>query len=198
MPHLYQNWYVDADANRQDEISFCLLQNLDSSYGKIFLIGEDCPSHPKITSIETAERPTFKTFFDLANKINHNGINILANTDIFIPNESLELIKQFYEKRHEVMVLTRWEQESNSQVVGQDSQDVWIWRGQIECEADFYLGILGCDNRIADMLSQKYVVINPSLDIKAYHVHASNIRRYDINVSIPPPYKHVQPTNLEI
>jgi hypothetical protein len=61
------------------------------------------------------------------------------------------------------------------------------------------MGVAGCDNRLAYELEQAgFIVINPSLSIKTYHLHLTNIRN-NINevgqniIIIPPPYKMVIP-----
>jgi len=63
--------------------------------------------------------------------------------------------------------------------------------------ADFTLGIAGCDNKIAHLLNKHYTLKNPSLSIKTYHLHNTNIRNY-INFShverLPPPYFTIKPS----
>jgi len=61
------------------------------------------------------------------------------------------------------------------------SQDVWIFNNKINksINADFSLGVLGCDNRLSFLLNESgYNVTNPSKTIRCIHRHNSNIRNY--------------------
>ena len=86
-----------------------------------------------------------------------------------------------------------------------DSQDVWAFYGAVpKIEgADFFVGgVAGCDNRIAKLLEDSgYNVVNPSIDIKTYHLHETGVRNYiengKIKETIPPPYKLVPPCTIK-
>jgi len=94
----------------------------------------------------------------------------------------------------------------NKQVVRfynrRDSQDAWIVQGNFKQipEANFPLGKKGCDNKIAFLLSKKYIMLNPSRTIRTFHLHLTNVRNYAPHGTkedlIPPPYKLIQPTNM--
>ena len=63
------------------------------------------------------------------------------------------------------------------------SQDCWIFRSDLEIrdlnDADFEMGIPGCDSRIAHIFHENgYIVLNPSLSVKIYHVHNNNFRTW--------------------
>lgn len=54
-----------------------------------------------------------------------------------------------------------------------------------------------CDNAIANRLENAgYNVLNPSKDIRTFHLHNSGIRNYTSKDRVPPPYKLIHPHNL--
>ena len=102
-----------------------------------------------------------------------------------------------YSSRRPICIsLTRWETSPNLFFLNRrDSQDCWIFKGKINhIQSDFFTGIPGCDNAIADRIARAgYDIINPSRTIKSYHVHKSSERNYG-NQKVPMPYKFLQPT----
>jgi hypothetical protein len=59
---------------------------------------------------------------------------------------------------------------------------------------DFYLGILGCDNRVAyEAKKAGYRVTNPAYKYRAYHNHRSGVRTHR-GKRLPKPYKLIKPT----
>lgn len=81
------------------------------------------------------------------------------------------------------------------------AQDTWIFHTtpfQVQpidpTPLDYYLGKLGCDNKICYHLSQQQVKIyNEPLLIKTMHLHKSVTRDYDVNDRLDPPYLQVIP-----
>ena len=156
------------------------------------------------------ERPTFSELFAACDP---EGVNVIANSDIYFSTESLERIVGFYRdpaNHRTCMALSRWEVQDHAQRESatlwdhRDSQDVWIFRGKPDVPgADFTLGIPGCDNRIAKViLDAGYTVINPSRTIKSYHLHTSGYRTYGTGRGgtkrdvIPGPYHRITPHEL--
>jgi hypothetical protein len=65
--------------------------------------------------------------------------------------------------------------------------------------APFTMGILGCDNRLAYLLSEAgYRLSNPGRSIRAIHLHRSEVRRYRQGRQnlVPGPYKRLVPEEL--
>lgn len=198
---LFTNWYKAKNPIRNVENETCLRINLDNPMiSRIYLLcddGREFPSHKKIVGIRTP-RPTFNLFFTAINSSDPD-ISIVANSDIYF-DRSLEYLKLLKEK--ECFALTRW-----TLVDGipfffnrQDSQDAWIFKGMVNVHAPFETGRLGCDNRIAyELFNAGYTVTNPSLTIKAFHLH-SEVREenenHDKSKTIPPPYGYVLPVEL--
>ena len=77
-----------------------------------------------------------------------------------------------------------------------DSQDAWVFRGLVGYVdgAKETLGRAGIDNAIADRLSKKgYTVLNPSRTIKSFHLHKTQIRRYNPMDTVSKPYLLIKP-----
>lgn len=211
---LYQNWFVTENPIRQQEYEEALQKNLDNELiDQIVLIGVKFPEHKKINTI-SFPRPTYTDFLNIIRSTpkNESSYNIIANTDIYFDDTLAEVPK--YLRNNEVYALTRWDPvpptiHENLEVQKprfslwkwrKHSQDSWIFNGtpKRKLKADYYLGIPGCDNNFAHKLYQcGYHVSNPSLSIKSYHVHTSQIRTYQRNVDrVPPPYRPVNPSSL--
>jgi hypothetical protein len=66
---------------------------------------------------------------------------------------------------------------------GSYTQDVWAFQAPFEVdekEADFTMGYMGCEHKIASIARKAgYRVVNPSKSIKATHWHDSEHRTYD-------------------
>ena len=198
---LFTSWYTTKDTERGMENETCLRINLENPYiKKVYLFcddGRDFPIHKKIVGIR-GSRATYNDFFKTVNESNPD-ISIVANSDIYF-DKSLEYLKLL--KGNECYTLTRWDIVDGSPVFfnRQDSQDAWIFKGKVNVHAPFETGRLGCDNRIAyELTNAGYTVTNPSLTIKAIHLH-SEVREenenHDKSKTIPPPYTYVLPVEL--
>jgi hypothetical protein len=90
--------------------------------------------------------------------------------------------------------LTRYELDGNLYQVPEHSQDVWIFKEMVkDIFGEFYLGIGGCDNRIAYEIEKSgYNISNPCLSIKVHHVHTDTNREWLNLKRIDPPYLMVK------
>lgn len=145
---------------------------------KIWCIGMPPAQHEKAIWIHSDyERPTFQQmFYYMAGRTTPDDVNILANLDIYF-DETIELVNRI--QSHECFALTRWDIIDGVPVFFNrgDSQDCWIFRGAPpDVEAGFEMGRVGCDNVIAEILNLKRPLRNPSLSIKALHIHNSGVR----------------------
>ncbi|MDQ3394405.1 MAG: hypothetical protein M3512_09885 [Bacteroidota bacterium] len=185
MVNLFTTYYNEKDLVRALELQDCLALNVACEViDKIYVWLENMPEIPikssKIVIIPSSKRPTYKDFFqEINSRTEHEDINIIANTDIFF-KEDLEGIKQLNFK-NKCLALTRWDigEDLEPNFLGRvDSQDSWIFKGKVnEVKGDFFLGALGCDNKIAfEFQEAGYRVLNPSLSIKSYHLHLSQYR----------------------
>jgi hypothetical protein len=182
---LFTSFYLDKKPERQRELEHCIRMNVNNIHIDkmvVLLEGkkEDFPvlNYDKIHVLEVP-RPTFKQFFELA--------NVMALKDINWHNRCLALSRWHYNDNHQVILHNE-----------QYSQDVWIFKGKIRPMeyCDFYMGIRGCDNRIAyEIYRAGYHVINPAHSIRCIHYHMTEIRNYDDTV-IPKPYYPIPVTTL--
>jgi len=198
MVNLYTSFYQDKDAKRQKELLYCLNQNiLNPLIDNIFLIVEGdvkLPISGKLI-IVNAERPTYRNFFDLVNDTvtSANDISIVANSDIYF-NDTLA---QLDIKERQCIALSRWDKRKDGLRLHNErfSQDTWIFKGKIRNVrfCDFYLGIPGCDNRIAYELNRAgYRLFNPANQIQSIHYHQTDLHNYDHSTpKIPKPYLYI-------
>ena len=183
MIRLITSYYTDSDVERQKEIDFCLEKNINNNFIDEILILNETDSLPlkskKIKEFKFS-RPKFSDFFKIINSINR------------------------------VISLLRWEYNGGNPVIPikrGDCQDSWIWLGEIRSleNSDFYLGKLGCDNRIAwEIKNVGYSLTNDCNLIQSVHVHETKKRNYkqtfvgtkeheENKEVVPPPYFYVYP-----
>ena len=228
--NLFTTLYRDKNILRQNEIETCLLENiLNSEIDKVIVV-IDCQSlfygvrsntlktiqkileepNSKANALYTNKRPTFNDYFSYTEDF-VNDINIIANSDIIFDSNSLIRLRKWNWKNH-CLALSRYDIQNVSNLYSgklfarADSQDAWIVKGSFPkiIDANFTMGVAGCDNVIAHHLSKYYTIVNASLDIKIYHLHLTNVRNYIENgkideiVRLKPPYKLIQPICLPI
>ena len=186
---IFFNSYADPVPARDAELKLCLKKN------------RECKSVDEVVLMDG--RPTFNQFFArIAEVAGPDDISIIINSDVWL-NGTIDAAKSM--RADEAYTLTRWDVQAVGDPIffgRKDSADTWIIRGKPRpMKANFGLGIPGCDNRIAAILADAgYVVSNPSLTIRTYHVHLSEIRRqgkmpWQI---IPKPYLLIEPHMLGI
>ena len=166
--NLFLNSYTDKHPERNAELITCLENNMKLDFLKIHKI---------------EGRPTYRDYFNHINRVtNPNDINIIANSDIYFQELSYDMFAGL--THDDCYALSRWDVNAEGEAVhynNSGSQDTWIFRGAIKMVegATFTQGVAGCDNKIAYLLSEAgYRVTNPSLSIKTYHLHNTNIRHY--------------------
>lgn len=188
MINLFINYYTDKSEQRQKEIEECLKRNIgNEQIDNIFIVKN--------------RRPTFIDFFDMVNKVSGDtDISIIANSDIYF--DDLKPVKHNL-KEKECYALSRWDVMADGTAVHfnrRDSYDCYIFLGKVENveDCDFTLGVAGNDNSIAERLDRAgYMVKNPSIDVKTYHLHNSRVRNYDPYKPTPKPYLLITPHTIE-
>ena len=158
----------------------CLVNNCNNQYIDLVVAVSEgknvkYPKHPKLLVIQRGDRPTFTQLFGIISDLNPDGVNILCNSDIYFLDEDTEKIKGL-DMTDTILTLTRHDDDGVGNLTflhdHKDSQDSWIWQGQLIVPADFYMGQPGCDNHLAYLLaSTGRTLISPSLNIKACHLH---------------------------
>lgn len=200
--NLFINWYSDKDVRRYEELFNCFSKNeentaIDKIYGYVD-VKQNYPAPAKVTWLNIKGRPTFADYFYLINEVSGpDDINIIANTDIYFDEYGIELIKKNIHE-NECYALARWDIQPDGgaeHLNRRDTGDAWVFKGKVKkiSECNFCLGIPGCDNSIAERIARAgYVVKNPSVDIKIFHLHLSGIRNY----KTPKPYLLITPHKL--
>lgn len=205
---LFTSFYQDRNPIRHKELEHCIRMNVNNAeIDKIIVVlegrKEDFPVLNYSDRIEVieAQRPTFNQFFKLANALcGPDDIAIISNTDIYF-DTSLKELDRIAWQSPTCVALSRWHYNEGGNIVLHNekfSQDVWIFKGPIRQMqwADFYMGIRGCDNRIAyEILTAGYHVINPAQSIRCIHYHMSESRNYGDEV-VPKPYYPIPVTAL--
>lgn len=191
---LYINWHESKDALRRDEFLTCLDFN-KQIFDRIVNVSDTPIEGTEFVAIEG--RPTYNDFFAL---MNQGEVSVLSNLDIYFD----ETLKLKTPAAKQCFALTRWNVGERDEIIffnRADSQDSWIFTNPPKklIDADFTLGVAGCDNKIAFLLDQDgYNVMNPSATIKTFHLHNGDYRTYidgnKVVNRVPPPYKILIPT----
>jgi len=214
---LIQQFFIHKNPERQEELLQCLRKNVKNPYiHKIILLNETIydlqdvlrgENLQKIQQINVGKRLSYYDVLHyIKHKINNHSICVIANTDIYF-DETLSLL-QGISLDHTFLALLRYNvNKSGTQPIihdngRPDSQDVWIIDSDIKIDINdefkFQFGKPGCDNAITYLMyKNKYVISNPSLSIKSYHLHNTQIRDYTTkDLIITPYYLFSKPTKL--
>ena len=215
---LVTQFFRHADASRNAEILECLRRNVvEPLVDRIVLLNETDESgewkdwgekstSEKITQVVIQKRLTYAHVLQFVHdEVPPNVFVILANADIYVGPTISNLWSVNMEDR--MMALLRWDiKNGEEELFGPraDSQDSWIFlSSSVQSKTwpyatfDFPLGKPGCDNAFAaHMLRQRFVLCNPSLTLKTYHLHESGIRnhnkrdaiRSDVYINLVPTY----------
>lgn len=191
MINLYIQYFKHKNKSRENELKFCTKHNInDKNIDNIYLFlenlndKEDWMINPKVNIVDYNKRMTFRDFIEFSNKIDNDDIHILCNLDIFFDDTILKL------KEHNIynhlITLTRWNidvKTKQARHFGVNcSQDFWSWIGKVDLtklDLNYFIGQVGCDNAVCGEFHEAgWKVINPSLDLKTYHLHEETKREY--------------------
>lgn len=192
MRKLYIQYFSHKNKVRKNELDFCVKNNINNkNFDKVYVLLEKEEDRFEWLENERTEvfnlnkRATYKDFIEYANNNSTvDDIHVLTNLDIFFD----DAIKQIDQMRHkDFLALTRWDINAETKQANffnvNCSQDTWIWRGKIDLKSgldlNYSLGKPGCDNAICgEFYENGYRVLNPSLEVKTYHLHSSTSRSY--------------------
>jgi hypothetical protein len=196
---VFTQFFKHKDAKRFKEIKECLIKNCECPHiDKVVLINEKDYSDEykkikgaeKITQFISGRRLTYANFLQYVyDVVPMNVFTILCNADIYFGDSLLDLHKINMEDK--MLGLLRWDvdTEGDAKIFGPraDSQDTWIFlSNSIKARKwdynkfNFQLGQAGCDNAFAGhILRNKFLISNPAVNFKTFHLHNTNIRNYD-------------------
>jgi len=215
-------FFIHADETRYNEIKTCLKKNIELRYfKKIILLNERIYSLEElgitkeqsnyILQVNIDKRLTYADCLTYLKTNNLNGYIVISNSDIFFDNTIINIRKSCLSISKSIYTLIRYEYTDEnldkcklytiSNNVRRDSQDTWIIHTQsLDLSdsfiklIDFYLGVPGCDNKIAYIFNQHgYRCFNVPSNVKTYHNHVSNIRNYTNIDRLSNPYLFVRP-----
>jgi hypothetical protein len=213
--YLIQQYFEPKNAPaRLREIKQVLEKNIACDYiDKIILLNEEnfksIPPSPKVEQVVIGKRLRYYDVLKyVKEKLTQEVYVVFSNSDIYLDHTicalySIDMNKKF-------LALLRYEDDGSAKepkIFGPrpDSQDTWILNSTsldfdpTESDFGFPFGISGCDNAISlEMFKKRFVVANPCLTIKTYHVHNSNVRTYNkIDVIDKPFFLYLDPTAIQ-
>jgi len=202
--NLYSTYFISPSIERQAELDFCLLNNIQNTHlTEINIFGElnslirlrEITNHlnsfekNKINIIPFDKSPSYKDWLDASK--NKNEISIFANADIYFDssiNNAYDLLKSDNKNilclsRHEILENDSIEEHKNPHW----SQDAWIINSNNIVGIDFLnflniqTGLARCDNQFAYYFAiNDWNIYNNFREIKCFHKHSSNFRSYDL------------------
>ena len=191
--HLLVAMYEEPDPARMAEFTACLAHNLENPHiARVHLFDETRAEgatprmsvlpHPKMERVLCGRRVRFDDFFDYARRVLPGETVIVANTDIFFDDTLCPLFDYPLDGR--MLALSRWDERADGSCAlfeEPGSQDAWVFRAPLPepLRADWYLGVPGCDNRLAwEARAAGLEVLNPARTVRARHLHLSGRRNY--------------------
>jgi hypothetical protein len=194
---IYKNMVINVFADNYTHANPARAAELNS-------IWERNKKNPNINYIQmnNPSRMTYQDLFDKINDLtNDNDINVISNLDIYF-DDSILMLNRI--RTNQFIALSRYDifEDGSIHFDGpkQFSQDTWAWRGKNKISnANFYLGVYACDNRIAaEAQLAGYNVTNPCRSIKTYHLHLTVGRADDFGITkVPPPHIVLYPQHWE-
>jgi hypothetical protein len=216
---LVSQYYRPDRPLRRTEIDACLQKNIEcEAIDRIVLLNETAiaPKHPKIIEKVVGKRLTYAAVIRwICQEAPEDVIVAFANADIFLDADSWRLLwSTDLDTQAKFLALLRWDVAgissadiASARLFGPraDSQDTWVLSAAAVKKVawdwaalEFPFGQGGCDNAITvEMFKKRFLIANPSLTLKTYHYHASDVRGYDPrNIVDKPTYLYIQPTGL--
>ena len=214
---LVTQYYKPQTFSRRAEIDACLQKNSECDViDKIVLLNETklAPEGLRIEEQVIGKRLTYADVIRwIYEKAPRDILVAFANADIFLDGPSWRALwSTDIEKAPKFLALLRWDvtsasHTSEAKLFGPraDSQDTWVLSSNAVkavtwdwAALEFPFGQGGCDNAITvELFRKKFLVANPALTLKTYHLHSSGVRNYDPrNVVEKPVFLYIQPTGL--
>src|SRR5574343_1660426 len=185
---LFTTCYEESHAPRQQELELCEHINR-SAFDETYVMDE------------STGRQRYADLLTPARKLAaRDDIVVIANGDIIFTWHTL---KRCYKiQADEAYALSRWDitPEGIKLFNLSSSQDAWVFRGPPKhgIGGDYPFGVPGVDNKFAfELQAAGYKVLDPSRDIKSYHLHLSKHRPHNKPENrVSGPYLFVSPHKL--
>jgi hypothetical protein len=213
----FTQFFRHKNYDRYRELKECLKKNCECPHiDKIVLLNEKDYSDEwkkmkgseKIQQVIIGRRLVYSDFLKYVHdEVPQNVFSILCNADIFFGDSLLDLFK--IDMEDNMLSLLRWNVEANGDIKlfgpRSDSQDTWIFLSDSIKKRtwdyntfNFQLGQPGCDNAFnGHILRQKFIISNPCLTFKTFHLHNVDTRSYNTLDFIPSKlYINLAPSNI--
>lgn len=196
---LVQQFYEDSNPQRNSEILYTLIQNINSRiFDDIILLTEgDCPTLSALrgfTKITTCNRVTYLQALSYCK--DSDCIYIIANNDIYF-DETLHAINKVKNWEKLVVTVTRFDLspegklrdyrvECDNVAIDRATSDAWIVKGSTTPTKHFAFkgideiefGWLGCECVFAQSVAEAgWRLLNAHPEVVISHVHWSQLRR---------------------
>ncbi len=215
---LLTQFYRSSDKRRAQELRECLRRNVRCPWvDRIVLLTEkdesvawaSFPHAEKIQQVVVGKRLTYADVLRYVIGHLENVVVALANADIYFGEETAEVWRIQWADR--MLALLRWDDlgdgAKRAKLFGPraDAQDVWMFSSESVrsrvwnfSDFEFFMGQPGCDNAfLGRMLGYRFLLSNPALSLKTYHLHNSGVRTYRASDTVRAPlYLHLAPTYL--
>jgi hypothetical protein len=206
--NLIITFYNEIIDFRRNEILASINFNVNNNiFDKVIIILENAEipeeiyDSSKISFIRVDKR---LKFCDLFNYFEDGHINVISNNDIILKFSKLTKFKLLFLGK-KCLALTRFELSGELfELINGDSQDTWVFGKKVsKCMlfnkkiGDYFLGILGCDNRFLFELRHSGLdVLNLPWAFPTIHNHSSNIRNYSDKDRLMGMYMWLKPQKL--
>jgi hypothetical protein len=214
---VFTQFFRHKNNRRFKEIKDCLMKNCECPHiDKIVVLNEKnysnewkyFPGSDKVQQVITGKRLTYADFLQYVHdQVPDDVYVILCNADIYFGDSLRDLYK--IDMKNRMLALLRWDVDTsdNAKLFGprSDSQDSWIFLSNSIRSKNWdyskfliHLGHPGCDNTFAgQILRNHFVISNPSVTFKTFHLHNTNIRNYDLKDAVPADvYVNIVPSNI--
>ena len=212
---LFTTFFLSEDRDRQQELLLCLQKNNENSLIKnifIFLdgqkdeevktyISDNLTNTNKLTFIKLGQLPTYGDWVTYSKEYisELDDISVFINADIYV-DETILKLKDFTKEVESIVCLSRHDINKDNEIVPHPnphwSQDLWAVSKEniLKIINTFFIdelnitctGVYRCDNKLAYIFAMRgWVIYNPYLVIKCYHVQkniARNYSKFDVDI----------------
>jgi hypothetical protein len=184
-------FYNEKNKDRKEELLIALTENLNNPYVKtiINLLEKDSEhvpieikNHEKYCEYELGKWYTYKDVFDFCNENLKGEYCCIINLDMMLDkNSRWDNMKKDIDNGY-IYALSRHEFDYLNDKIELDSnfvklfhcntQDGWFFKSPVNInDCDFEIGLLGCDNGIADRIMKSgYKLMNKAIEYKLLHI----------------------------